>query len=130
MPITVQWLDDRKRILCETFEDPWTVTDYHQMIDEAAELLGSVSHTVHILYDARRTHIVPANILSGARYASKKRSPNEGLVVFVQANRFAQTIVTMAQKLFPNLNNLHFTETITDALEMLEAHIEAEKTKA
>lgn len=130
MPITVQWLDDSKEILYENFIDPWTLADYHWMVDQAAEHLATVPHTVHIICDSTQSKVLPANMLAGARYASKKRSRNEGSVYFVRANRFAQTVVTMAQTIFPNLNNLYFAETLEDAVQMIQARIEAEKTKA
>lgn len=91
-------------------------------------MLMTVPHTVHTISDLTESSIIPSNILMGARYASKKFSPNAGMVIYVRANRFGQTIANMAQMMFPNLKNkLYFTETAEAAIEMAQARIVADQ---
>ena len=128
MPISVQWLDEKKEIIYERFTDPWTLTDWHQAVDEHNEMLASRPHTVYLISDMTEGSVIPSNILMGARYASKKFAPNAGMVIYVRANRFGQTIANMAQMMFPNLKNkLYFTETTEAAIEMAQARIVADQ---
>lgn len=131
MPITMHWFNEDKRILLQKFTDPWSLTDWHQAIDEGNELLTTVPHIVHTISDLKESSIIPSNILLGARYASKKFSPNAGMVIYVRANRFGQTIANMAQMMFPNLKDkLYFTETVEAAVEIAQARINADQAKS
>ena len=131
MPITVQWLDEKKEVVFYEFTDPWTLTDWHQAVDKSNDMMSAVPHRVHTIADMTGSSVIPSNILLGARYASKKFSPNVGMIIYVRANQFIQTVANMAQKLFPNLKSkVYFTETFEAAIEMAQARIAADQVKS
>jgi hypothetical protein len=116
MGIHVHWDNPEKTILVETFEGNWTLDDYHRMIDAAAALLAQEDHPVHVICDGTQSKTLPSQMLSGVRYAIKKMPQNQGIVVFVNANMFAKTIINIAKKLTPLLvNTIEYADSVEAA---------------
>jgi hypothetical protein len=126
MPIEMRWLNEEKTVLLETFDNDWTVADYRQMVDEAAKLLATVSHTVHIIVDATATGSrLPNNLLSGGMsYAVRHVPTNQGLTVFVNASILVQMMINIARKISPNLaNTIFLTDSVAKAQHIIEQQI-------
>lgn len=122
MPITTEWFNDTQTIALQTFQGDWNLTDFHQSADRIVELAGGLSHTIHLIVDFRRNTKLPANIMTGMRYVSKRQPDNLGLVVVVGANLFARTMVNMTHHLLPNMRNIRLADTLEEAAALIEAH--------
>ncbi len=116
MGIKITWDNPEKTILVETFEDFWTLDDWHVMVDEAAALLAQIEYTVHVILDGTQSKTLPPQMLSGVRYAVKKMPKNQGILVFVNATMFAKTIINIAKKLTPLLvNTIEYADNLEQA---------------
>ena len=123
MPVTLEWFNADKTILLETFEGSWTLQDYYDLVDRAADRLATVEHPVHIIVEATRSATLPAQMTSGMRYALRKLPPNQGIVVFVGANAFMRVLIGIAGKLSPRMaDSLYTAETLQQAEEMITRH--------
>jgi hypothetical protein len=101
MPATLEWFNADKTILLETFEGHWTLQDFCDLVDQAADTLATVEHTVHIILDLANSAALTAQLTSGMRYALRKLPPNQGIVVFVGADTFVQVAIGIVSKLSP-----------------------------
>ncbi len=120
MPITVQWANDEKTVLLESFADAWDLDDYTQMIDQAAELLASVPHIVDIVVDASRSRVPTTSLIPAIRYGIQKLPPNQGVTVWVKLHTFFKTLIYTAQKFSPRLaHSMFFVETLDDAFRVI-----------
>jgi len=120
--IRVEWYDDEKTILLETFDSEWTVDDYRRLIDDAAQRLSTVDHTVHIIADNTRSGSpLPANMLRGGlAYAVRRVPPNQGVTVFVGIDGVTEMLLEIARKLSPQLNHSLFsTDSLDNALTII-----------
>lgn len=125
MPIKIEWFNDEKTILLETFEGRWTVDEYRQLIDQAAELLAEVDHTVDIIADGTDNGPrLPANLLRGGLvYAVRHVPPNQGITVFVRIDAVTETFVNIARNISPRLQKTLFTaDNLDQALNLITQH--------
>jgi hypothetical protein len=126
MPIQIEWFNEEKTILLETFTGEWTVEDYRQLIDDAAVLLGTVHHNVHIIADATDAGLrLPNNLLGGGMtYAIRHIPPNQGITVFIGVNGITQTLIGIARKISPKVSQTTFTATtLEEAQRIIANHI-------
>jgi len=107
MSIQILWDDDDKTIMRQVFCGRWTVEEYRHIIEKTEKLLKGLPHTVHIIMDLRQSENTPSNILSTIRFAASKITDNLGTVVFVGANEFDHTWISMAARIAPRLLNRH-----------------------
>lgn len=126
MPIHTRWFNDDRTILLETFQGSWSVADYQAMVDQAAAMLATVPHTVHIIVDATTSGRVPVNIISGITYAMKRVPANQGITVFVHVDVFINALIGLATRLNPRLGATLFSaDTLDDALALIVQRTEA-----
>ncbi|MBI5668525.1 MAG: hypothetical protein HZC41_11015 [Chloroflexi bacterium] len=103
MPITLDWDNDDKTILLERFISPWTIEEYYRLIDDEAALMAQVSHPVHLILDGSQSPLAPRQMFTGIQYALKRLPPNQGLIVFVRANRLLQLFIEVARQMSPQI---------------------------
>jgi hypothetical protein len=125
MPIQIKWYNDEKTILLETFESGWTVEDYRHLIDEAAQYLATVDHTVHIIVDGSHdTSHLPINMLRGGlAYAVRNVPPNQGITVFVGIDSVSEMFLGIARNVNLKLSrSLFSTDNLSKALQIVERY--------
>lgn len=84
MAIQVSWVNDRHTALHVELVGDWTWDDLRGAISTVSELLETVPHSVHTLYDFRHSAAIPPHALTHARNLMKPRiHPNAGTVLIV-----------------------------------------------
>lgn len=98
MPINVQWEDEQKQIIRQTFDGAWTWQQFiHACIDDDgnAGLMRSVTHTVHIVADFTRSGPIPfGGAMSQARSVMRYYPDNWGTLIVVTQNTFIRSLVS------------------------------------
>ncbi|MBN2304519.1 MAG: hypothetical protein JXQ72_08590 [Anaerolineae bacterium] len=120
MPITIEWINEEKTVLLERFEGQWSLDDYFRLVDQAADHLDTVPHTVHIIADGTRSRLPPTRLFSGARYAARRKPPNQGITVFVGIDAFTETLIHIANRLLPGVaGTLRVVNTMAEAEQII-----------
>ena len=122
MGYTINWDNDEKTVVLQQYTQGATKDDWYQMAQESAKMLGTVSHTVHIIIDERNVFLL-ANA-KDMSYLEKLVPPNEGICIMV-VSRYQFLYKTEAKKLreqfFPNSHHeAYFVETIDEARQLLQ----------
>jgi len=106
MPITVQWEDDDRRIIRQTFTGNWTWKEFIHACtsDEGnAGLMRSVSHTVHVISDFTQSGPIPlGGAISQSRSVMRHYPPNWGTLTVVTTNPFVRTLVNAFRSTYPS----------------------------
>ena len=122
MPIRVSWGTPEKNIILCEFEGIWSLTDYHNMIDAMHVLMTSVDHTVHSISDFTKNGVSPAQLFSTGRHVDSRKTANTGINVMVKANPFLKALTPMYKKMFLKDIQVYFTDTIAEAMELIQKH--------
>lgn len=104
MAITVNWEDDEKRIIRQTFEGAWS---WQEFIDSCtngnAALMKTVTHTVHIISDFTPSGPLPlgGGAISQSRNVMKNYPENWGIIVIVSGSMFVRSLVMAFRRAYP-----------------------------
>jgi len=120
--ITVEWMDEQKRILIITMPEVWTVDDLLDAMDRSYNLVETVPYTVYAIADNRLTSKLPDNMISRFSQIAQKTHPRSLKTVFVSAStglgdRFFQIFSRM-------LGRISAAKSVDEAYEMLQAEVE------
>ena len=87
MHIDLNWTDNAQSIIQLTFQRGWTWDDLEQALDQADGMIGSVSHTVHLVIDIRHGGGIPRDFVTvaGDLFGQGQPRANEGQRVVVGA---------------------------------------------
>lgn len=131
MKVQIQWENDDKKIVRYIFEQGWSWPDLNAALDEAGELIGTVSHRVDVIMDISSANLIPKGALSQINRAySNPKPPNIGLTVIVTPNSFMSAMVSMAKKIWGEKTDwqLEFVQTIGEAYQIIKNQSTEEKT--
>ncbi|MFN8374461.1 MAG: hypothetical protein U0694_16485 [Anaerolineae bacterium] len=129
MPIQVSWGTPEKNVILCEFNGIWSLTDYHNMIDEMHVLMTSVDHTVHSISDFTNNSVSPAQLFSTGRHVDSRKTVNTGINVMVKANPFLKALTPMYSKMFLKDIKVYFTDTLAEAFQMIQTHEQAKTNK-
>lgn len=87
MSISIDWHNNEQNAIHLSFERGWTWEHLQQAIQQADSMIGSVSHTVHLIIDLRNGGGVPGDFMSvaGDIFSQGEARANEGQRVVVGA---------------------------------------------
>lgn len=121
MTARVFWDNEEQTILQHVYSGDVTPDDYYFIIDNSAEMIRSVAHTVHVIVDSRQVISRPANLSRIMRYADKHVPDNQGIRVLVGATLLMRVMVDGGRVFSPRLvRDVHFAETVEDARALIE----------
>jgi hypothetical protein len=101
MGIEVSWDNpDTKTIIRYDFEPEWTSDDFFDAIRADDAVIASVEHTVHLMFDMRRSEHVPFVPVSTLRDIAAGVSQKTGLIVLVGANMWMNVLADVFQKVY------------------------------
>jgi hypothetical protein len=124
MKIEPKWDNEQKSIIRHVFERGWGWTDFHQALEEASTMMGTVDHRVDVILDFRDASIIPSGAITQVKKAySNPKHPNVGSTVVIGANSFMQALVQVGTKLSPGtLQNwdVSFANTLDEAYTQLK----------
>lgn len=126
MKVNVAWQnDDKKAIVYYTFQQGWGWQDVYEALDQAGDMIRTVSHRVDVIMDFREANVLPQSALSQIKRAYNNPKPeNIGLTVLVTPNSFLNMLVSMAKKIWGENTRweLEFVKTLDDAYAIIELH--------
>jgi len=126
MPVTVNWDNEEKTIIRYDIIEPWTWDEMWVALEKDDELIDSIDHIVHLLFNGEAIKVFPGNPIGHLRmFASKTRQPL-GLIVIVGPNVWIHTIVSLFSKLLPRrakgMEGILSARTVEEGRALIEAH--------
>ena len=122
MAYSITWDNDEKTVVLQQYMPNATKDDWYQLAKESAQMLGTVTHTVHLIIDERNVDLSANSADMG--YLEKRVPPNEGVCVMVVPRElflYKDMQHRQREKLFPKSKHTsYFVETIEDARKLLQ----------
>jgi len=120
--ISVEWMNEQRRILVLTMPEIWTVDDLMDAMDRSYALVESVSYPVYAIADNRLTSRLPDNMISRFAQIAQKTHPRSLKTVFVSSStglgdRFFQIFSRM-------LGRISAASSVEEAYAMLQPEID------
>ena len=120
--ISVEWMNEQRRILVLTMPEIWTVDDLMDAMDRSYALVESVSYPVYAIADNRLTSRLPDNMISRFAQIAQKTHPRSLKTVFVSSStglgdRFFQIFSRM-------LGRISAAGSVEEAYAMLQPEID------
>jgi hypothetical protein len=101
MGIKLSWDNpDTKTTIRYDFESDWTSDDFFDAIRADDDMIASVEHTVHLMFDMRRSEHVPFVPVSKLRELAGGISQRTGLIVLVGADMWMNVLANVFQKVY------------------------------
>jgi hypothetical protein len=121
MPVHITWYDTRQTIMLYVFSGRWSVTELFNAMDDWLTTHPESISTLFFIVDLRESQTVPSGILAEReRLFQLFVQPGE-LTVLVGANRFAQIVMGMIQRL-GLLGEVAFADSIEAAEILIRQH--------
>ena len=84
MPITIDWLNEKKNASHIKFIKPWTWDEFYGISTKGREMTESVEHRVHIVMDfSENAGMLPPSALTHFKKAAERGHQRRGAIVFV-----------------------------------------------
>lgn len=120
MPIDIEWYNEAKTIILQTFDGEFSVEELSKVAVESAAMVTSVSHTVDQIVDFRKVNFRNANLIGAMRTVDRKTPDNQGCVVLVGVNPYLARMLGMAQRIAPRSSrNLQVAKDIEEAVNLI-----------
>jgi len=121
MPITVSWYDENERIVLEHVAGDFTLDEFFIMADECEELCMQKDYTVDVILDMTDSGRAPRNPMAGVRYARKKMTPNQRMVIFVNPDTFVRTLIRMSERMrITSSDQIKIAHSVSEALGLID----------
>lgn len=124
MSIVVNWADETHKTILVEYERLWTWGDFVLAKKQIDDLLNSVSYTIDIISDSRRSNGLPhGNALSVLAKSFQSAPDNIGKVIVVGANPFFKSLLQLLQTVSMNraAKNIRFSKSLEDAQALIKA---------
>jgi hypothetical protein len=126
MGINVAWTDSTRKIVKLDFQRGWTWDDLYAAIQQADNLITSVSHTVNMIIDISHAGGLPRDFMrvAGDVFDSGEARANEGQKIVVGASGLIQLAYGGFQKVYGHkLQNrpFQFAPSLDAAYALLES---------
>jgi hypothetical protein len=117
------WYDESQTILCLHVYERWGWDAAYLAIERISAAAASISHDFYTVF-----HFEKSSAMLPSSYAIPNvrnmmvNTPNEQMILLVNANRFLEIILGMAGQGMPMFRKIHFTSTLERALEIIAQH--------
>ncbi|MEL6308918.1 MAG: hypothetical protein AAFN11_13170 [Chloroflexota bacterium] len=118
MPIDIQWHKQQPRLMELTFKGQWDNEAFVDALTTSTQAILETPHTVHMIYNFSESSTPPRDMLAGLHFANRVLPPNQGVVVYLNANSVIKAFVLMAKR---------FDLAVTRYLYHADSHQEAFK---
>ena len=118
MPISVEWDNDEKTIICVTYTDLWTWDEAYAARSNVLTLAQTVPQVVDVVHDMRCCELIPRGALTHVRDMLSTPSARGGILAVVGTGRLLQTLYMLFSGLYARLveeNNLKLVATLEEA---------------
>lgn len=122
MPIRTAWEDQTQNLIHITFEDKWSITDFHTMIDEIRQMRSGARHRIDIVLDFTASFSgYNLNLLSAMSRVERLISNHTGITLLVKPPAYVKYLVGVVEKFAPRITeDLHIVDSLAGAYELLE----------
>lgn len=118
MKIEVSWDDEDRTIIRYTFMPGWTLEEFYQMFDRAADLIGQSPHRViGIIVDDSQAAAPPPNALGAFRRAASR---GELPLAIVGGGHMALLLLKAAREAATSQRPIFHTKTLDEARSALK----------
>lgn len=122
MSYQIQWDNDAHTVILQQYLPGATKDDLYSLARTSAEMINSVSHTVHLIIDERHINITfkPADM----RFLEKLTPPNQGAVVMLVSDgilAYKTTVQNIGKKVAPHaFEQPYFAASLEEARQFLQ----------
>jgi len=131
MGITVQWDNESKTVIRQTFDGQWTWDEFYQKNNvKIPTMMKEVAHTVHVFSDFTSSDVPSmGGALKHANNVLDAYPDNWGMLVVVGGNTMINLLVNMFRSLFKNsVGGKTFTaQMISDAYKLVDEFEEEQR---
>jgi hypothetical protein len=120
--VQVRWGNDDHTFIVWEFEKGWKWTDLYTARRIFDELMNSVTHTVHIIFNMNKTLLPIGDALYNFEAVGGQYPKHTGLLIVVNASSFGVKITQIVMRIFRIWGNMMFVETMKEAYEKISAH--------
>jgi hypothetical protein len=126
MPITIDWLNDKKNTSHIKFIKPWTWEEFYGVFEKGRQMIDSVSNRVNIVMDFTESGgMLPPSALTHFKKAAERAHPRRGVIVFVSKRiMLVKSLVNVVQKIVPRANAMLFADNIEEAKAIIDNIVE------
>ena len=123
MPITVEWDDERQKVIRYAFKGNWTWTEFNAAIQRGVELIQGIPYHVNMIIDLTEGNLVPENLLSRLMRSMETPPAEYDLAVIVTNSWFIENVLTIVRRINPRLAAKHpIVKSIKEARAILDAY--------
>ena len=100
MPMTIDWLSEKKNTLHIRFIKPWTWDEFYGIYDQGRQIIETVENRVNIIMDFSESGgMLPPSALTHFKKAAERSHPRRGAIVLVSKRMMlVKSIVNVLQK--------------------------------
>ena len=121
----IAWDNQDKTVVVQQHIPPSSKEDLLQLAEKSAEMLKSVTHTVHLIIDERSIRLMLNT--TDLQYLEKLVPPNQGTVVVVVAKKdvaYKMLSQNLGKLIAPkSVNRTYFAASIEEAREILQRQV-------
>jgi hypothetical protein len=122
MSYVIQWDNADKTVVFQQYTDSAIKEDLYSLSKESAELLKSVSHTVHLIIDERAVKVTLS--YTDIKYLESNVPENQGAVIMIvnkSGLAYKKLIQDVGRSLAPKaFDQPYFAETLEEARQILQ----------
>jgi hypothetical protein len=121
MSYSIQWDNADKTVVFQQYTDTAVKEDLYSLSKESAEMLRSVSHTVHLIIDERPVKVTLS--YTDIKYLESNVPENQGAVIMIvnkSGLAYKKLIQDVGRSLAPKaFDQPYFVETLEEARQLL-----------
>jgi len=121
----IAWDNQDQTVIVQQHVPPSSKDDLLQLAEKSAEMLKSVTHTVHLIVDESMVRMMPNT--ADFRHLEKVVPPNQGTVVVVVAKKdvsYKMVTQNLGKMVAPrSVNHTHFASSIDEARAILQREV-------
>ncbi|MBX3061356.1 MAG: hypothetical protein KF726_00170 [Anaerolineae bacterium] len=117
MGISVQWENEHKTAIRQSFDGNWSWNDYNASVTKMREMIRSVTHTVDVISDIRASNLQVRGLAWQHFRSTLIDVPtNTGLIVVAGKGNFTASIFAIMAQSSANLaSRTRFVPTLAEA---------------
>ncbi len=121
MPIEVNWDDEAHTRLRYDFVGEWSWTEFRSAIQQAYDLIGTVSHPVDTIANFKNSNNLPGGAMSQVKRGLTEGPPNVADLYVANGSAFINTMANVLARVYSDLaSRVFITKTLEDARAMSE----------
>jgi hypothetical protein len=127
MAIDVSWDNPEKTVIRYEFGVQWTMKDLLVATQADDDLMDSVDHKVHMIFDMSATQALPGGIVGSMRSLDAEISDKLGLIVLVGAPAFFEKLTHIFYNIFASSKNglvaFKTAQSLDEARQMIKEYV-------